>query len=96
MRVTPDAQFFTALSGDMGARRRNSDADGFARQAAISEAYGRNPPAARPVAPITKQTQTTDKDTHPSPDNSPSRREAPMAGQRPRFIPKGQTINLLV
>jgi hypothetical protein len=101
MRVTPDAQLFTALardsiSRDSSGRRRNSDdAATFARQASISEAYGRSAASANGVAAATKQHSMTENKDRTAADNNSQRREAPM-GQRPKFIPKGQTINLLV
>jgi hypothetical protein len=99
MRVSPDAQTFTALSRDLGARRRDSDAAVLARQSSINDAYTGKSAPVRSAPPVTKQVPPEDSSEHQSQDlvqnmNS-QRREAPM-GQRPKFVPKGQTINILV
>jgi hypothetical protein len=97
MRLTPDSQIFTALSREApsrdSSRRRDSDAAAFARQASINEAYARSATPAKAVTPVAKQM------AEPAPrsaaDAGTARREAPMAG-RPKYMPKGQMINLLV
>ncbi len=99
MRLTPDAQMFNALARESpsrdGSNRRGSDAAAFSRQAAISEAYGRSASPAVVVATSTKPATTADTAQRAAPETGSQRREAPM-GNRPKFIPKGQTINLLV
>jgi hypothetical protein len=98
MRLTPDSQIFTALSRESPARdnrRRESDAAAFSRQASINEAYARSAAPAKAVAPVVKQTAIAEPEARSGQDVGSSRREAPMAG-RPKFMPKGQTVNLLV
>jgi hypothetical protein len=95
MRLTPDTQMFNALSREAPSRdggRRGSEAAAFSRQAAISDAYGRS---ATPVATSAKPATTADTAERAAPETGSQRREAPM-GHRPKFVPKGQTINLLV
>jgi hypothetical protein len=98
MRLPTDAQLFTPLARDArdaSRRRMNDDAAQFARQASISDAYNRSAAPAKAVAPVTKQQALSETKDRTAADSSSPRREAPM-GQRPKFIPKGQTINLLV
>jgi hypothetical protein len=99
MRVSPDAQTFTALSRDLGARRRDSDAAVLARQSSINDAYtGKSAPVRR-APPVATPAPTEERPEHQSQEMAQNmnsqRREAPM-GQRPKFVPKGQSINILV
>jgi hypothetical protein len=99
MRLTPDSQIFTALSREAlprdTSRRREGDAAAFSRQASINEAYGRSVAPATTTAPAAKQAVTAEPAPHAAPEAASQRREAPMGG-RPKFIPKGQSINLLI
>jgi hypothetical protein len=99
MRLTPDSQIFTALSREApsrdNSRRRENDAASFSRQASINEAYARSAAPAKTVTPVAKQMAAAETAPRGPADLGSSRREAPMAG-RPKFIPKGQTINVLI
>ncbi len=94
MRLTPDTQIFNAVSRDSD-NRRASDAAAFSRQAAISDAYNRSPAPVVVAASIPKQAALPEASARLGPEMGSQRREAPMGG-RPKFVPKGQTINLLV
>jgi hypothetical protein len=99
MRVTPDAQFFTSLSRDMATRRDTNSGGAFARQSAISDAYARRAEPVRTAAPAAKHSQRQPEEERSGSgstnDAASHRREAPL-GQRPKYVPKGQTINLLI
>jgi hypothetical protein len=96
MRLTHDSQIFTALSREASlrdtSRRRESDAAAFSRQTSINEAYARRVAPATTTAPAAKQAAAAEP---AAPEAASQRREAPLGG-RPKFIPKGQSINLLI
>jgi hypothetical protein len=98
MRVTPDAQFLNILSRDTASReaasrRGESEGSSFARQSAISDAYARRAEPVRTATALAKEQPKAEE--RPQNSSQAGRREAPL-GPRPKFTPKGQSINILV
>jgi hypothetical protein len=98
MRVPTDALFSNTIARDTAAReaatrRSDSNNSSFARQSAISDAYARRAEPARAASALIKEQPKAEERA----DNTggSNRREAPL-GQRPKYVPKGQNINILV
>ena len=97
MNISQDVSAFTTLARDIAARQDNrrqaqTDSSLVNKDAAATSA------SARPVQPAAKAAQgaRTEQDAQQRGAASDFRQREVPIGQRPKFIPKGQAVNILV
>ena len=98
MRITPDSSAFVALARFQETEKRTDQSS--SEKSGAESAFKRtlaNGADIRPVKSAATATQSSNQYTGDGDAERPtSTREAPTRGQRPRFQPKGQSINILV